>query len=219
MRTNLFSVFDPCRRFFDLSLNWFAFLAIFIFIHPIYYIVPGRVSYLYESLCSVLTKELNRIIKNRIHYFSSVFVCVFLIIISINLLGLLPYIFTPRRHIRISIRLALIIWLSAIVLGWVMNTKHILSHMLPIGSPGLLIPFMVLIERVSLLIRPLTLSIRLSANIIAGHLLLVLVGDAVMNLSLSIFVAQSVLALLEVGVAFIQAYVFAMLVTLYVSEV
>jgi F-type H+-transporting ATPase subunit a len=93
----------------------------------------------------------------------------------------------------------------------------------PLGTPPVLMPFMVLIETISNLIRPGTLAVRLAANIIAGHLLLVLLGNQGPNLT-SVFltlliITQILLLVLESAVAVIQSYVFAVLATLYSSEV
>lgn len=98
-----------------------------------------------------------------------------------------------------------------------------LAHFVPQGTPGALMPFMVLIERVRGLIRPMTLAVRLAANMIAGHLLLVLLGGAISIFSplglVSAVVAQIALVVLETAVACIQAYVFAVLITLYAREI
>lgn len=97
-----------------------------------------------------------------------------------------------------------------------------LVHLIPQGTPSALIPFIVLIETISNLIRPGTLAVRLTANIIAGHLLIVLLSSATpltpFFLSPILFNAQVALSLLETAVAFIQAYVFSVLVTLYIAE-
>lgn len=96
------------------------------------------------------------------------------------------------------------------------------AHLVPQGTPGLLLVFMVLVERIRNLIRPLTLSVRLGANIIAGHLLLVLLGGLCSGIGLRgvvVIIGQIVLLILEVAVAFIQSYVFVTLLVLYFGEV
>ena len=98
-----------------------------------------------------------------------------------------------------------------------------LAHLVPMGSPAALSPFMVLIELVSAVIRPVTLSVRLAANIVAGHLLIVLLRTPATSVNRLIFLiiltALTLLALLESAVATIQAYVFSILTVLYVNEV
>jgi len=139
-----------------------------------------------------------------------------------NVIGLFPYIFTASRHIVFSIALALTFWLGLMAYGVINNLSNILVHLIPQGTPAALMPFMVIIETVSNLIRSGTLAIRLSANIIAGHLLLVLLRSATplspFFLLPVVFIAQVILIVLERAVAFIQAYVFSILVTLYVAE-
>lgn len=114
------------------------------------------------------------------------------------------------------------LWIGFIIYGWINHTQHIFSHLIPQGTPGVLIPFIVYIELIRNVIRPGTLAIRLSANIIAGHLLLTLLGNTGANLSLVIInlliITQILLLTLETAVAFIQSYVFAILSTLYSTE-
>ena len=97
------------------------------------------------------------------------------------------------------------------------------AHLVPLGTPIILIPFMVIIETIRNIIRPITLSVRLAANLTAGHLLLILLGESMVNRKILIIVtvtaAQFALMTLEAAVAVIQAYVFATLSTLYASEV
>jgi F-type H+-transporting ATPase subunit a len=123
----------------------------------------------------------------------------------------------------ITLRLALSLWLTFIIYGWVNNTQHIFIHLVPQGTPGILIPFIVCIETVRNLIRPGTLAVRLAANIIAGHLLLTLLGNngpsIRIPLLIILIIAQIALLILESAVAIIQSYVFAVLTTLYSREV
>lgn len=118
--------------------------------------------------------------------------------------------------------MALPLWVGFMLHGCVFNTSNLLVHLIPNGTPTILIPFIVLIETIRNIIRPLTLSIRLAANIIAGHLLITLLTSAT-PITPIIFLpflggAQLALATLEVAVAMIQAYVFRVLLTLYASE-
>lgn len=141
-----------------------------------------------------------------------------------NFLGLFPYIFTRTSHLTLTLSLAFPLWLSFILYGWISHTQHIFAHLVPQGTPPVLIPFIVCIETISNVIRPGTLAVRLTANIIAGHLLITLLGNtgpistSYIILSL-ILVTQIALLVLESAVAIIQSYVFAVLRTLYSSEV
>jgi F-type H+-transporting ATPase subunit a len=119
--------------------------------------------------------------------------------------------------------LALPLWFRFILYGWINNTNHIFAHLVPQRTPTALIPFMVLIESIRNVIRPITLSVRLIANIVAGHLLITLLGNQTAVASnvilLSLIVTQILLLTLESAVAIIQAYVFAVLTTLYSREI
>ena len=107
--------------------------------------------------------------------------------------------------------------------GWVNYTKHIFAHIVPQRTPGALIPFIVVIESIRNIIRPLTLAVRLIANIVAGHLLITLLGNQTASASNFILVrlilVQILLLTLESAVALIQSYVFAVLSTLYAREI
>lgn len=151
-----------------------------------------------------------------------IIVGLFIYILINNLFGLVFYVFTGTAHFLITIRLAFPVWLGLMVYGWLNKYYFMFAHLVPQGTPGMLLVFMVLVERVRNLIRPITLSVRLGANIIAGHLLLVLLGGLSVGLSygvLYVVVGQLVLLVLEVAVAFIQAYVFVTLMVLYFREV
>nr|YP_009271010.1 ATP synthase F0 subunit 6 [Bothrops jararaca]ANP25848.1 ATP synthase F0 subunit 6 [Bothrops jararaca] len=148
-----------------------------------------------------------------------------LMILLSNLLGLLPYTFTATSQLSMNMALALPLWLATIVTGLKDKLSLTLAHLLPEGSPTPLIPFMVMIETVSLLMRPIALGVRLTANITAGHLLMTMVSSATINLinthipiSLLTLTLLSLLTLLELAVAGIQAYVFVLLITLYLQE-
>ena len=123
----------------------------------------------------------------------------------------------------LTLTLALPLWLRFIIYGWTNNTIHIFAHLVPQGTPGILIPFIVCIESIRNIIRPGTLAIRLSANIIAGHLLITLLGNTGPSISLILLnlllIVQILLLVLESAVSIIQSYVFSVLRTLYSREV
>lgn len=161
--------------------------------------------------------------NNKINLGNSIiFISLFSLILFNNVLGLLPYIFTSTSHIVITLALSLPLWITFMLFGWINFRQHIFSHLIPQGTPAILIPFMVCIEIIRNVIRPGTLAIRLSANIIAGHLLLTLLGNTGSSLSIVLLnllvITQILLLTLETAVAFIQSYVFAILATLYSTE-
>lgn len=144
---------------------------------------------------------------------------------TINILGLLPYTFTPTTQLSLNIGFAIPLWLATVILGMRNQPTVALGHLLPEGTPLPLIPVLIIIETISLFIRPLALGVRLTANLTAGHLLIQLIATAVFVL-LSIIPAVALLTatvlflltLLEVAVAMIQAYVFVLLLSLYLQE-
>lgn len=138
-----------------------------------------------------------------------------------NLMGLFPFVFTRTAHPKITLGLGLVFWMSFFLIGWIKNFKISAAHLVPEGSPIILAPFIVLIESVRHIIRPFTLSIRLAANIIAGHLIIGLlasireirVGGFLGSLAL-----QRILLVLEFAVGVIQGFVFRILLILYALE-
>jgi F-type H+-transporting ATPase subunit a len=151
------------------------------------------------------------------------FLALFLLVVVNNFFGLFPYIFTSTSHLLTTLTLAAPLWLSFMLFGWINYSKYMFAHLVPQSTPGALMPFIVVIESISNLIRPGTLAVRLAANIIAGHLLITLLGNQTTVAGISIIsvllAVQILLLILECAVATIQAYVFAVLSTLYSSEI
>lgn len=224
MITNLFSVFDPSSSIFNLSLNWISSFIGLLIIPPIFWLLPSRFHIFWNSILLTLHKEFKTLLGPAGHNGSSfIFISLFSIIVFNNFIGLFPYIFTSTSHLTLTLSLALPLWLCFIIYGWINHTQHIFAHLVPQGTPAVLIPFIVCIETIRNIIRPGTLAVRLAANIIAGHLLLTLLGNTGPSLSYAIvcllLIAQIALLVLESAVAIIQSYVFAVLRTLYSREV
>nr|UJM44109.1 ATP synthase F0 subunit 6 [Pseudolycoriella hygida] len=223
MMTNLFSVFDPSTSFFNLSLNWMSSFLGILFIPMMYWLMPSRMNFLWNLLIMKIHFEFKILINSKINGMTLMLISLFSMILFNNLLGLFPYIFTSTSHMVMTLSLALPFWISLMIYGWLMNTQHMFIHLVPQGTPSLLMSFMVCIETISNLIRPLTLAIRLTANMIAGHLLLTLLGNTGSSLMVVmifiLLIIQFMLLTLEMAVAIIQSYVFTVLSTLYSSEV
>lgn len=222
MIINLFSIFDPSTSE-SFSFNWIRRIYIIIFLPVAFWFVPSRWIMLYISMLNFLLNEFKVLLankKNKINLL--IYIGLFFFIILNNFLGLFCYIFTSTRHLVVSLSLSLPLWFSLIIFGWINNSNYIFTHLVPQGTPLILIPFIVLIETISNLIRPGTLAVRLAANMIAGHLLITLISSTGPTLRLLILIlillGQRVLILLELRVAFIQAYVFSVLRTLYSTE-
>lgn len=221
--TNLFSVFDP-SSILGLSLNWLGSIIFILVVTPLYWVTPNKIFILINFVISKIHREFKTLIGTTSFAGRTIpFVALFIFIAINNVMGLFPYIFTASRHIALTLTLSLPLWLSFIVYGWFNYTKHILAHLVPNGTPGALIPFIVLIETIRNTIRPLTLAVRLIANIVAGHLLITLLGNQTEIASglilTGLLLTQIILLTLESAVAVIQSYVFAVLSTLYASEI
>lgn len=187
----------------------------------IFWTQPNRARKILQKLINYIFSEFRPLIKKAPQ--TIIFILrLFIFILFNNLPSLLPYIYTATAHISITLIIALPLWIGLILHGWFFNTSNLLVHLIPNGTPTILIPFIVIIETIRNIIRPLTLAIRLAANIIAGHLLITLLTSATPLCPLIALPllgsAQLALASLEIAVAIIQAYVFRVLITLYVSE-
>nr|YP_010950610.1 ATP synthase F0 subunit 6 [Triglops macellus]WMI36566.1 ATP synthase F0 subunit 6 [Triglops macellus] len=159
------------------------------------------------------------------HKWAALLTSLMIFLITMNMLGLLPYTFTPTTQLSLNLGLATPLWLATVIIGMRNQPTHALGHLLPEGAPGPLIPVLIVIETISLFIRPLALGVRLTANLTAGHLLIQLISTAAFVLlssmpavALLTSVVLILLTLLEVAVAMIQAYVFVLLLTLYLQE-
>nr|YP_010729939.1 ATP synthase F0 subunit 6 [Parnassius cardinal]WEF74875.1 ATP synthase F0 subunit 6 [Parnassius cardinal] len=224
MMSNLFSIFDPTTNLFNLSLNWISTFIGLMFIPYSFWLIPNRHYIFWNFIINKFHNEFKLLLgTNSFNGSTFIFISLFSFILFNNFLGLFPYIFTSTSHLTISLSISLSLWISFMLYGWINNYQHMFIHMIPQGTPNILMPFMVLIETISNIIRPGTLAIRLTANMIAGHLLLTLLSSTNSNLSffmlfILIFM-QILLLILESAVAIIQSYVISILSTLYSSEV
>ena len=165
--------------------------------------------------------------KEGMKFFPFVF-SLFMFVLFLNVMGLVPYFFTVTSHIAITAALAIAVILTVIIYGFYRNGLKFLGLFVPQGVPGYLLPLVVLIEVLSFLSRPLSLSVRLFANMLAGHITLKVFASFILMLSAFGFVgwigailpfAMTVaLTALEVLVAFLQAYVFAILTCMYLND-
>nr|QXX99775.1 ATP synthase F0 subunit 6 [Osteolaemus tetraspis osborni] len=171
------------------------------------------------------TKQIMTPVNKPGHKWSLMLMSLLTILILNNLLGLLPYTFTPTTQLSMNLALALPLWLATVLIGLRNKPASSLAHLLPEGTPTPLIPILILIETISLLIRPIALAVRLTANLTAGHLLIHLIAAAALNLMTTYpllagltMITLTLLMLLEIAVAMIQAYVFTLLLSLYLQE-
>nr|YP_009236136.1 ATP synthase F0 subunit 6 [Evynnis tumifrons]YP_009872229.1 ATP synthase F0 subunit 6 [Dentex hypselosomus]AME17948.1 ATP synthase F0 subunit 6 [Evynnis tumifrons]QKS34358.1 ATP synthase F0 subunit 6 [Dentex hypselosomus] len=159
------------------------------------------------------------------HKWALILTSLMVFLLGLNLLGLLPYTYTPTTQLSINLGFAVPLWLATVLIGFRYQPNFSLAHLLPEGTPLLLIPVLIIIETISLMIRPLALGVRLTANLTAGHLLIQLISTGIFVLiplqptvAILTGVLLLMLSMLEVAVAVIQAYVFILLLSLYLQE-
>ena len=191
-------------------------------------VVPGRIQSLaeisYEFVAGMLRESAG---KEGMKFFPFVF-SLFMFVLFLNVLGLFPYFFTVTSHIVITGALAVLVITVVILYGFYRNGIHFLGLFVPKGVPGYLMPLVVLIEVLSFLSRPLSLSVRLFANMLAGHITLKVFASFILMLgafgffgwigAIIPFAMTVALTALEVLVAFLQAYVFAILTCMYLND-
>nr|QOJ44803.1 ATP synthase F0 subunit 6 [Ameerega hahneli] len=187
--------------------------------------LPNRLSTVQTWFAKTFTKQIFSPINFPGHKWALILTSLMLFLLSINLLGLLPYTFTPTTQLSLNLSLAIPLWLATVLIGFRNQLTASLGHFLPEGTPTPLIPILIIIETISLFIRPMALGVRLTANLTAGHLLIQLISTATLALLFSspfvsslTFATLILLTILEIAVAMIQAYVFVLLLSLYLQE-
>nr|WNO18648.1 ATP synthase F0 subunit 6 [Seseria sambara indosinica] len=224
MMTNLFSIFDPSTNLFNIPFNWLSTFLGLMFIPYSFWLIPNRHFIIWNMIINKLHLEFKNLLgPNSFNGSTFIFISLFSFVLFNNFLGLFPYIFTSTSHLTISLSISLSLWLSFMFYGWINNSQHMFIHMIPQGTPSILMPFMVIIETISNIIRPGTLAVRLMANMMAGHLLLTLLSNTGISMPnyfiIILIILQILLLTLESAVAIIQSYVISILSTLYSNEV
>nr|AAV33760.1 ATP synthase F0 subunit 6 [Crocidura russula] len=188
-------------------------------------LITNRLTALQQWMIQLTSKQMMTIHNQKGQTWTLMLMSLILFIGSTNLLGLLPHSFTPTTQLSMNLGMAIPLWAGAVITGFRYKTKASLAHFLPQGTPLPLIPMLIIIETISLFIQPMALAVRLTANITAGHLLIHLIGGATLVLSnispttaLITFIILMMLTILEFAVALIQAYVFTLLVSLYLHD-
>ena len=185
-------------------------------------IVPGR----WQSLCEGMYDFVSNLLKENVGnegraYFPFIF-SLFMFILFCNLFGLLPGAFTVTSHIIVTVAMALFVFVGVTIIGIVRHGLHFFTYFVPQGAPVWLIPIMIPIEILSYFIRPMSLSVRLFANMVAGHVMLAVVGGFVFAMGVWFgwipLAFVTVLFGLELLIAFLQAYVFTILTCIYLHD-
>nr|AMA07337.1 ATP synthase F0 subunit 6 [Diodora graeca] len=231
MMGDIFSSFDDHNGVFMsyYLLMWTVSLLFVSNLNMTYWAGPGRWLQVGGLLNSVVFQQVTRSLGFRLGGFVSFVSSLFSLIIFMNLVSLVPYVFSVTSHLVTTFSFGLPFWMSLIISSFFYNLIGSVAGLLPAGAPAVLNPFLVLVETVSIFMRPCTLSIRLTANMSAGHIVLGLIGVYLMgsvvgsgglsflSLLMLLFV-QIGYFMFEFGVSLIQAYIFSLLVTLYANE-
>lgn len=230
MILDIFSSFDPnttlTHSSVSPSLFWLLNLTLLIIISSTFWLRPTNNFWIIHETINIITSQVSRTFRNLITSSHHFLTALFIILISINLIGLLPYVFSSTRHLLFTLRLGLPIWLALIISSIKNSPSYFAASLLPSGAPDWLNPFLVLIETARILLRPITLSFRLAANMRAGHVVLTLAGIYATFFILinspfpiiSFFLFQLLYILFEVGICLIQAYIFCLLLSLYSDD-
>jgi ATP synthase subunit 6 len=222
---NLFEIFDPSigeyQIQFKIQFNWLYIFVPIILFPNLYWLIPSRLVIIYKLIIKYLFNEFKIVITDKYVINIPIFLRIVIYIILLNLVRLFPYIFTLTRHLIFNLSISVSLWFGFIIYSIINIPRKTLRHLVPLNSPKFLIHFIVIIELIRLIIRPWTLAIRLSANLISGHLILILLRNFLINFIsyflLSLLI-ETILLLLEISIAFIQSYVFSILLILYFSE-
>nr|YP_009480387.1 ATP synthase F0 subunit 6 [Nassarius fraterculus]ANH54163.1 ATP synthase F0 subunit 6 [Nassarius fraterculus] len=228
MLVDIFSSFDDNNQVFMslYVLMWVFSLVTIVLFSSSYWVSFPRWLSVISVFKDTASSQVFRSFGINMGGFVNIITGLFLFLILMNMSGLVPYVFSPTSHLAISLSLGLPLWLTLIMSAIFYNPSSVVAGLLPMGAPAPLNPFLVIIETVSIMVRPITLSVRLTANMSAGHIVLTLIGNYLtasffmssifsMILLLSIQVLYTVF---EFGISLIQAYIFCLLITLYSDE-
>jgi F-type H+-transporting ATPase subunit a len=192
-------------------------------------VVPGRIQAMAESAYEFVHDLVTGQVGDEGKRFFPFVFSLFMFILLGNLLGLLPYAFTFTSHLAVTFALAAVVFILVTIVALAIHGTHFFSYFFPEGAPKLLAPLIIPIEIISYLSRPVSLSVRLFANMVAGHVMLkvfatfvVMIGSAagvlgILGAALPLAVNVALVGF-ELLVAFLQAYVFAILTSIYLHD-
>jgi len=215
--------------FTNSSLFILIAVALIIALHQIEgKLIPGR----WQSILEIIYETIYGVVRENIgsegaKYFPLV-LTIFLLLATMNIVGIVPYTFTPTAHIIVALGMSVSIWIGCTILGLINHRSNFFSMFMPAGTPIAMAPLIVPIELISYCTKAITLGVRLAANITAGHLLFAILAGFTwkMLISFSYLTALSIvpflivvaITVLEMAVALIQAYVFSLLLSIYIND-
>lgn len=185
-------------------------------------LIPTRLQLSGELFYSLITDTVNQNVGAKGKKFVPLIFTLFMFIMTCNLFGMIPYGFTVTSHISVTFALAMMVFLLVTLLGFALHGFHFFSLFLPKGTPWWLAPLMIIIELFTYLARPVSLSLRLTANMVAGHVLLKVIAGFVVSMAIYFKILPipfiSVLIGFEIFVAILQAYIFTILSCVYLND-
>lgn len=189
-------------------------------------LIPGRMQSLLEMMYQMVAGTIKDTVGDKGRPFFPLVFCLFMFVLFCNLLGMMPYGFTVTSHIAVTFGLAMLVFCSVIIIGFAKHGVKFLGLFVPHGVPGAIMPLIILLEVISFMVRPVTLSMRLAANMIAGHILLKVLAGFVVSLAAGATLPVSAVSLglmtvfsgFEFFVAALQAYIFAVLTCVYLND-
>lgn len=228
MILDIFSSFDPGINHINNTsplIFWTTVLTSIILFSLSLWTAPTAIVIISRSAMKIMNDQRNRTRGAHTKGFNSLIVRLFIIIINVNLIGLLPIVFSYSSHLLFTLRFGLPLWLALIMSAIIYNTYRWTARLLPGGAPHWLNPFLVIIETISIRVRPITLSFRLAANMRAGHIVLTLIrtysANALFTSLPRLLILTSVqlgYIMFEFGICLIQRYIFCLLLRLYADD-
>nr|YP_010688065.1 ATP synthase F0 subunit 6 [Torix tukubana]WBR65246.1 ATP synthase F0 subunit 6 [Torix tukubana] len=229
MLMDIFSSFDS-YEFNSLSIMKNTVLLstmIYLFTSLItsFWVENNRLNSILTYPVNLMYNQLNRTQSIKIKGYTVIVSTLFIMIVFLNLTGMIPYSFSISTHLILTLSMGLPMWLVIISSSMFKHKKKFIANMLPDGAPDWLNPFLVLIETISIMVRPLTLSFRLAANMSAGHIVLSLLGiyssvaiNSFLLSSITLLLMSMAYILFEFAICLIQAYIFCLLLSLYTDD-
>nr|ACL99778.1 ATP synthase subunit 6 [Haliotis tuberculata coccinea] len=228
MMAEIFSSLDDHNSVFMSMyiLMWLCSLLVLMTFNMSIWANTNRFTYLLNVPKNVISSQVTRSFGLKLGGFTNLMAALFSSLLILNLLGLVPYVFSNTSHLAMTLSLSIPLWMSLIISSAILNPSSTAAGLLPAGAPALLNPFLVLVETVSILVRPVTLSIRLAANMSAGHIVLGLISTYLCSAIfiypkvtlLTLLTVQPLYFMFEIGVSLIQAYIFSVVITLYSDD-
>ncbi len=227
MIIDIFSSFDPIfyQNLFNPYLFWWFPIFILILSNTNLWLFNNPTQILNSQIIKFISIQTAQTRINTLKGASHILPTLFLLIITLNLSGLAPYSFSTTSHLIITLSIGLPIWLTLILSSITKSPYMTAANLLPRGAPDWLNPFLIIIETTRILVRPLTLSFRLAANIRAGHIVITLIRIYLsrafftsINSLIFLLLLNIIYIFFELGICLIQSYIFCLLISLYAND-